>query len=188
MTDVDEIVVPDLVADIASHLLGDDAFVRQFAMEHLRQSVTTVAQTILSSDRSFVRHGSSRFLTPTALAAVMASPENGDDEALTDDERTGRKTWLFNFTQFVPAREAVIRLGEMTRIDLLGAAAWRTEKGRGELRMAALFEQLAKPLADGQAVRDHWADEDIARTYERLDGKAAPIRLRSVKEVARDAA
>lgn len=181
MADLDEVIVPVIVSSVMEEVLRDEQFVQQFATEHVRRSIEAVVQAVLSADRSFIRHGNTRYLTQQGVALAMAKEDEIADPAMTDAEQRSRKTWLVDFMEFVGGRRAVVRLGEMTRTDLLEAATKRADRGRQELRLAALFEGLAKPLADGQSVRDHWTDEQISTLYERLDGSARPVSIRRAK-------
>lgn len=181
MIGVDTIVVPDLINQIADEFGLNDSFMRQFASEQLRPSVDKIVQTVLSADRSVARHGSTKFLTHSALARAMAAPEPEDARdvmGLTPAEQQTRRIWLDRFTQYQPVRGVVMRLGEMTKVDLAAASVWRTEKGHSELRMAALFDYLAKGLKDGQKVQDRWTDEQIAHMHERLERKVVLVDIK----------
>jgi hypothetical protein len=61
-----------------------------------------------------------------------------------------------------------LKLMDMTRNDLLQAAAERITRGLDELRIAALEQRLADRLEHDQRVSDAWSAEEIALLVDRL--------------------
>lgn len=67
--------------------------------------------------------------------------------------------FLANWREHVGDRH--IRLGDMTRDDLLQAAAERKARGAVELQRAQTLERLAQPLRDGQTVSEGWSPDAL---------------------------
>ena len=91
-----------------------------------------------------------------AQAAAQAAPRPGRTLAHQQERAAA---FLDRWYEHVGTRH--IRLGDMTREDLLAAAVERTERGQAELHRAHVWRTLAEPLRPGQTVRDGWSPEAL---------------------------
>jgi len=89
-------------------------------------------------------------------------------------------TFLDTYYEHVGNRH--IQLGNMTRDDLLQAAAERTARGSVELARAAVFRRLASPMRPGETVRERWSPDALMEVWA-LSEAGAPA-LPAVKEEA----
>lgn len=138
----DEVRISELVVD-AMNLFNSPEFQHQLFVEALREMVYNLASDVIKETRGLI---------PTIGGA-------------TSKQAIRRKaSQHIIFSQWMEhVGDRHIRLLEMTREDLVVAAAERRQRGEYELGLATLWEQLAEDLEPGQKVSTKWSVDDIQR-------------------------
>jgi hypothetical protein len=145
IADMDEVNLPDLARQAVAAHKGDAAFLAAWFEDTAYPVAYTIGTQICAETR-----------VPTI-----------DEEAApaAQTERKPRGGW---FSRMEHAGANYLRLGDMTRADLLTMAEEREGQALTELRMVGLARKLAAQMADdGKRVREVFSEEAIDR-WDRL--------------------
>ena len=104
-----------------------------------------------------------------AAARATATASEAVQHLVHHQERVA--AFMDRFYEHVGNRH--IRLGDMTRDDLLEAAAERTIRGRSELARAEVFRRLADPMRPGETVRQAWSPDTLVDLWSTITAKEA---------------
>lgn len=149
--DADEFSIPVMTDSILALLREDEPFLQEFMETTLRNEVYELIGDVVKASRNLIQLGE-HALTPDAL------------ERRTEKFASRFLGW------YEHAGDKHVNLMEMSREDLLVAAAERRTRGQREYRIAALWSQLAEGLEGGQAVKDRFTAEEIEGLYTRIEG------------------
>jgi hypothetical protein len=149
----EEFSIPTLTDSVIALLSGDDDFMKEFIQTTLRHEVYTQVAAAVAASRKLVQLGD-EVLTP---GAIERRAERFASRFLGWYEHAGNRH---------------VNVMEMTREDLLIAAAERSSRGNHELRIAALWTQMADGLEGGQRVQDRFTAEEIEGLYTRIERAA----------------
>ncbi len=135
--------IPVLVDECIADLGGDASFVRTLLQENLKPLVYSVIQMQVGQSRHLVALG---------------------DDVVQKGEVAKRATRISAFASWLEhAGDRHVQLLEMTREDLLIAAAEREQRGQHELGIAKLWRSLANKLEGGQKVSEVFSAEEIEK-------------------------
>lgn len=140
----DEAVVqlPDLTDRAVGHFSKQRKFVAEFLSEQLRPIIYQETRRVIAQTREVVLHG---------------------DDLIDRGELEKRGQRLIskwgNWTEHVGDRH--LRLADMTRADLLVAAAEREARGAAEYAIGQHWRALASRLGDTERVGERFTDDEI---------------------------
>lgn len=137
-----EVMVPDLAKEMAARLMGN----HEAAMALLYPAVADMVRQVVGATRGFIMAGD-HAMTP---------------EAIKDRGKRLESKWLC-WLEHVNDRHKL--LPEMTRDDLLAAAAEREERAATELQIAGLWRLLASRLTMAQRVCDVFSAAEIEAAF-----------------------
>lgn len=146
----DEFSLPTMTNSILALLRQDEDFMREFVAATLREEIYTIVAQAVGQSRKLMLVGDEA-LTP---GAVARRADKFADRFLGWYEHSGDRH---------------VQLMEMTREDLFASASERRQRGNRELRIAALWTQLANGLTDGQTVKERFTAEAIERLYTNIE-------------------
>jgi hypothetical protein len=145
IADMDEVHLPDLAREAIAAHRGDTAFLAAWFEDTAYPVAYTIGTQICAETRA---------PTIDEEAAQAARPARGL-----------RAGW---FSRMEHAGANYLRLGDMTKADLLTMAEEREGQALTELRMVGLARKLAARMADdGKRVREVFSEEEIDR-WDRL--------------------
>lgn len=146
-----EFSLPDLRDDAREHFGKDRAFMRALLNDFLGTVFYDVVQGVVGQTRGLVMLGD----TVTS------------EEAFRERAQRRASKWA-KWIEHCNGRH--ISLMEMTREDLIAAAAEREGRAAVELRIAALWRALAERLEGDQAVRERFTPQEIEAVQRTLEG------------------
>jgi hypothetical protein len=127
------------------YLAEDQERLNQFVTERVYDMAAEVARAMLLETRRVRRFYES---------AEGVSPE---------EQRVRMERW-FDRMEHQPLK-GYMRLGAMTRDDLITAAEEREKRAATEVATARWYRILAQGLGEGQVVRDRYTPEQVAEAY-----------------------
>lgn len=139
---------PQVTEDLLDRISDDPRFVRELLRTELRhviyEQVRMAAQDTRDL-RGWILVGDT-LQSPEALAARSR-------------RKTAFERWFSWLETVSPTR--TLRLANMTRTDLLEAAARRRRRAQTEMRIADLWEQLAQGMNHTQTVEERYSPETV---------------------------
>lgn len=146
----DEISLPSITDSVVAILMTDDDFVAEFMRTTLRSEVYAQVSAVVAATRD--------------LSVV-------GDTAMSDGAVKKRATEFASrfLGWYEHAGDRHVQVMEMTREDLLVAAAERRQRGDREFRLASLWSRLADSLEGGQKVSERFTPEQVEALYQNIE-------------------
>lgn len=145
LADADDVAFDALMAELVAHLIADADYLAALVAETVAPIARAVALETVAASATHVSFADAVVRKGAPLRARVAA----------DARRSKWQSWL----ESVNGR--AVRLPDMTKTDLLAAAASRRASGEANLRLAALWEAIAARMDDGQRLGDVLSDADL---------------------------
>ena len=146
----DEISLPTITDSVVALLMQDDDFVAEFMRTTLRSEVYQQVAAVVAATRDLSIVGD----TAMSEGAVKRKANEFASRFLGWYEHAGDRH---------------VQVMEMTREDLIVAAAERRQRGDREFRLANLWTRLADSLEGGQKVSERFTAEQVEALYQNIE-------------------